>query len=318
MSVEKIVAHPTSQYILLDSKDRNQTTIQPWNRFTLQKPQALLDAFAKRLMVAEVRFPWYIPNISPLNNTLTIVDDNGGAPTIATITVPPGFYSPQSLATKLTSLMAGLSSVPVVTYNTVTQKYSIAVTGTPGAIFTIYFFNPAVATPPQTQYLSNASLCRTLGLQYEQVSGIAYTTGDVLVGQPTETLYTSYVDIVSTRLTRLQKARDGDSANNSQGSMICRIYLADEASTPLIGVANLGMTAPGSYGSFPLLIHRQFKCPKSINWSPELFIDYMDISVLDEYNNIVPLLPQGYGGSFEGGSFLAQYPDFQITLLASE
>jgi len=318
MEKEKTVSFPASVLLVVDSKDRNQTSIQPWNRFTLQKPQALLDAYAKKLMVSEVRFPWYIPNITPLNNTFTIVVDAGGTGVPTLITIPSGFYTPGQLVIAINSELGTLFSgnEPVLSYDTPSNRYTFTMAVANPSAF--YFFNyTTTSTPPtELQYNTSPSLLRTLGFNYDQVSGSGVNLA--IQGQPTMTLYTNYVDIVSTRLTRFQKVRDGDSASNSQGSTICRLYLADEASNPILNYLIQTTTNPdGGIGTFPFVIHRQFKCPKAINWSPDNFVDYFDISVLDEYNNVVPLIPQPYGSGVSG-NFNAQYPDFQITFICGE
>lgn len=323
MEKEKLVSFPTSVYLTIDSKDRNQISIQPWNRFTLQKPQALLDAFAKKLMVAEVRFPWYIPNVSPLNNVFTLVSTKGAVVDfLSTLTVPAGFYTPDALVIKINQLITAQTydSPPVLSYDVLSNRYTFTAGSVP---FTIYFFDPlAFATAPsEQQYDTTASLMKTLGFNYEQVSGSEVVVA--MTGQPTLTLYTNYVDIISTRLTRFQKVRDGDSATNSQASTVCRLYLADEASNPLLNYLSSqtptvgGNPSGAGLGSFPFIIHRQFKNAKAINWTPDNFVDYFDMAVVDEYNNPVPLLPQPYGSSVSG-TFNAQYPDFQITLVCTE
>jgi len=325
MDKEKVVISPSSVYLTLDSKDRNQTTTQDWNNFTLQKPQALLDAFSKKLLVAEVRFPWYIPNITQNNNVFAITSKKG-ATLDATylVRISPGFYTPSQLLTVINAgiVAIGFDAPPVLTYNNLEQTYTFTAGITPSVEqFTIWFYDYTVynATPSEQSYNTSPSLMKTLGFHYNQVSGSASLTS--FTGQPTMSVYTNYVDIVSTRLTRFQKVRDGDSANNSQSNTICRIYLADEASNPLLGKFNLATTGSpepdyASYGAYPLLIHRQFKHAKALNWNPDTFVDYLDIRVLDEYNNLVPLNTGVAPGS--SGRFNVQYPDFQITFICME
>jgi hypothetical protein len=322
MEKEKVVTSPSSVYLTIDSKDRNQSTTQDWNNFTLQKPQALLDAFAKKLVVSEVRFPWYIPNITQNNNVFAVASKKGTTlDFLALITIPPGFYTPVQLVSAInTQIVAvGFDASPVLSYNNLSQTYTFTAGLTPSAEpFTLYFYNYAIydALPSEPAYNTSPWLLRTLGFHYNQVSGSGIFVATT--GQPTMSVYTNYVDIVSTRLTRFQKVRDGDSANNSQSNTICRIYLADEASNPLLGKFNLATTGTpdyASYGAYPLLIHRQFKNAKALNWTPDNFVDYLDIRVLDEYNNLVPLQT---GSAPFGGAFVSQYPDFQITFICTE
>ena len=108
----KNIREPTTQYLLLNSRDRGFAPVsgpaqptsfkiqQPWNNFRLQKNEALMTAFARRIQVAEVRFPWSIYNITPYNNTIWF-ERNGGP--VTPITLNPGFYTPAQLATAVQS-----------------------------------------------------------------------------------------------------------------------------------------------------------------------------------------------------------------------
>ena len=88
--------HPANQYLLLDSADRlaisaipavnsiptvapEDVTLQPWNDFQMQRPQSLMEAFAKRIAVSEIRMPYYIPNVNSYNNGFSIYTQNSSA-----------------------------------------------------------------------------------------------------------------------------------------------------------------------------------------------------------------------------------------------
>jgi hypothetical protein len=53
-------------------------------------------------------------------------------------------------------------------------------------------------------------------------------------------------------------------------------------------------------------------------WNKEAVIDLLDISVLDQYGNLVPLPVIAGAQSVAPIETIGAYPDFQITLLASE
>lgn len=290
----------STQYILLDSQDRNQLSnqsFQPWNNFSFQKPQAILDAFANRILVSEVYFPWFVPNITTFNNTLLL---NAGE----TLTVPPGFYTPTALVAVLNAQLITFGyATSSFSYNAVTMQYSLS---SGGADIIGITFSTAI---PQPNFTTTASLFKTMGFILPQ-DGTTLLPNDVLTGIPTQTLYTPYVDIISNRLMRYTAVKDGESASNAQSALICRIYACDETSTTNI-IVGVPITCS------PFVIHRQFKNAKAVLWNKDAFVDYFDIQVIDQYNNLVPLPTVVYQPS-TGASTTGSYPDFQITLLASE
>jgi hypothetical protein len=336
-AVKTVVARPTSTvYLTLNSKDRFQTSStaqssdQPWNKFRLQRPQNLLNAFATRIGVSEIRFPFYIPNVNASNNKIWITAYNTlGTGSLYQITVNPGFYSGVSLATALTSIIQGastygsyvvlaganapfsLTSYPFFLFGTTSQMiYDPTLNNLLGSI--LYAYNPATAnpavgaTPPtEEEYNNNPSLCSLMGFAYQQVCVSAPSLNIIpFAGRITTMTYTDYIDIVSDKLSQYAKARDGSSDSTFNRSLICRLYLSDEAG------AGLDLTQP-------FTIYRQFKNPKMVEWNKEASIDWIDISLYDEYGELLPLpadvtLPNGT--PISGGS----YPDFQLTLLCTQ
>jgi hypothetical protein len=308
----RIIQTPASQYFLLNSADRlqnaslgqfSQLSAQPWNDFRLQKPAVLMSAFAKRIDICEVRFPWAIPNITARNNTFYIL--NLASNTEYQITVTPGFYTPSELVTTINLALdttIGAGDV-VCSYDSANQTYTFnsAVFG-----FEIGYVPSGAPENAVEYYITKPSLLKTMGFALNQLGAI-YQTGDDMTGQTTNTLYTEFVDIVSNKLMMNTKVQDGTSANeSSKTSVMCRLFLADESS----------VTTTAPIGCRPFVIHRQFVTPKHTKWNPEQFIDWLDIAVYDQYGQLVPLptftLPVG------SETFEAAYPDFQITCLASE
>ncbi len=69
---------PSSAILGIDSEDRfadyaskraNAATSTPYN-FTIQKSESLMNGFFTRLAVTEVVFPWVIPNIHELCDSI--------------------------------------------------------------------------------------------------------------------------------------------------------------------------------------------------------------------------------------------------------
>jgi hypothetical protein len=336
-----IVRNPATQLLTLNSADRFQNSStgntqvnivgsngqynrstnnnlinnQPWNSFVLQRSQNLMEAFATRIAVTEVRFPWFIPNINSANNSIWIrmeADLPGNPLTLYTLTIPTGFYDLDGIATALNTAISNLSPAPL-------NPPSVSVSSggqfiwTPGvgsgSLFSLYWFNPYtdLSAPPESQFVTSSSLAMTMGLIYEQASGGSNLT-QPLVGNPTLGLYTEYVDIVSEKLNYYSHTKDGSSSSSTNKGLVCRLYLADEISIPQ-------QDPPGQK---PLVIHRQFKTPKNVMWNKEAVIDLLDISVLDQYGQLVPLPTLLPVQSQSLRQTIGSYPDFQITLLASE
>ncbi|MFN9959076.1 MAG: hypothetical protein ACK55I_38785, partial [bacterium] len=89
-----------TQLLVLDSKNRfissqpgGPPISQPWNSFRLGRPQALMQSYATRVAVSEIRFPWYIPNITTKNNYFFIESSKGLGTESVEIILDPGYYT---------------------------------------------------------------------------------------------------------------------------------------------------------------------------------------------------------------------------------
>lgn len=316
----KDIREPTSEYLLLDSANRGfaKTSVpitppppppaspfgiiptkEAWNNFRLQKREALMNAFARRIQVSEIRFPWSIPNITTYNNTFYYSLDGGS--TIAPVSLTPGFYTPAQVVTALVlALPAGSMAI---SYSATTQKFSFTALA-PNSL-TLY----ASISPSTTlnDYYQTPSLLLTMGMPVYML-GNTIASGITIIGQPTSCSYTDYVDITSDKLMTYTDVRDGNSREGGQSSLIARVYANDEVSIP----------ATNPITSAPFYIHRQFKNPKNIKWNPDAVIDWLDIQVYDMFGNIVYLPTDTIPNTSPAITVPGTYPDFQITLLASE
>lgn len=332
-AVKTIVARtPSIQYLTLNSRDRNQTSTtgtlvkQNWNNFRLQRPQNIMNAYATRLGVSEVRFPFYVPNVNSTNNSVFIGMFNT-ALTISVYLVQPKerFYDGASLASAINQTMAGVASagslvvvsgplvspnvptIPLFAYN---ANLGIITVTPQSSSFSIFAYNPSDPIPTEAQYNATPSLSLLLGLPYIGVLGNNYPVGSPLVGQPTSLNYTDYIDIVSEKFNQYASARDGSSDNNFNRSLMCRVYITDDVS--------LQQGSTGQSTNAPFTIHRQFKNPKMVEWNKEASIDWLDISVYDQFGSLLLLPVYTYGTPAGVSSDVGAYPDFQITLVASQ
>jgi len=314
--VETIIQRTSaSQYLVLDSRNRvfsssnKQVIDQPWNNFRLQKGQSLMESFATRLTISEIRFPWFIPNINSLNNQLWYISGTE----VVDIQIDKGFLTPSQIVEQINTQFTDLAvpNPPVLSYSN--NQYQFTLNAANVDIQHFSFFDPDNFNSStnedvyKTQYATTPSLMSLLGFTFDQAWALNPVNGKIR-GNITESLYTTYIDIISDKLNQYTTNLDG-SSDSTSNRLLLRLYLADECSFPAT-YATDGTNALYQ----PLLIHRQFKNPKQVMWNKESVVDWLDISVRDQYGFLVPLPQILNGAEFSDGA----YPDFQITLLATE
>jgi hypothetical protein len=318
----EVARNPASQNLVLNSADRFITGVvpssissgavnQPWNNFRLQRPQALMDAFATRVGVSEVRMPWYIPNINS-NNTkgMGLTYNDGSTLTFVPLSFPTGFYTPTQFCIAWNdgvfySATAGITP-PNLSFDANLKTFTLTPT-TPFGLTIDYSDSLA-------NYVNNPSVFQMMGVDYNQLfsptGAVYYSTA--LSFLPTDFLYTPYFDIVSLKLSQYSTNRDGSSSSQIK-PLVARVYLNNEVSLS---------SASGVEGHTPFTIYRQFKNPKFVMWNKDSFVDWLDISLYDAWGQLLPLPVYSYKRfgipSILDITAFGAYPDFQITLLASE
>jgi len=317
---------PSTALFLLSSADRPYVVgntgapiaviPSPWSDFRVQKPEALLQSFARRIQPVEIRFPWYIPNIvsssrGSSNNALYIQVSTLGTPGVFyPISIPMGYYAPADLVLALNNALAAfytskslVVNPPIVSY----AGFKYTITNPAGGATGISFNFENV--PPQNstcidRFKNQASLWKTMGFTaYQALSLLAPTQSST--GLVTLTSYTDFVDITSSKLNLYSDVKDGSSAPSGTDPLICRLY------------ANNEISYNPDQAWTPFVIHRQFPIPKTIQWNPESTIDWFDVQVRDMYNLPVPT-PAYVPSTGSTAIDSSAYPDFQITFQASE
>ena len=119
---KKVISHQGANgQLVISSADRTKGTWgypnqQPYNRFTINKGFPVQQGQIMSVKLAEVRFPYAIPNVNEYNNKFFIqVRSTPGR----VIIVPTGFYTGAGLATTVNGLVALVypGHAPVLTYN---------------------------------------------------------------------------------------------------------------------------------------------------------------------------------------------------------
>ena len=336
---------PGDSYLVIDSADRSSSTsstgeplaapyTQPYNNFRLQKPQNLVQGGFTRLQLTEVNFPYAIPNINPYTDTLwvRIINPTGGAVINQKITLETspgdpieGMYYGSDLAFILAGELnttAAISSSIGITWqvvyipNDITAAYNggfqiICTLTSTGAEYPFALY-PSSPASVGVQPIPAKSLLNVLG--FNPLSNWTYLTtpSSIKASGYAPLSYTSYIDVVSSKLTYYQNVQDSSSKTNSKGGVICRLFVTnDNSASASVGYFWNG-TTPVRYqsslppGSAPFIIHRQFVSPKSFKWNKNTAIDTVDIQLYDDAGQPLYISED------------RSYPDFQITFKCTE
>lgn len=227
---EAVTIRPAATAILgIDSDDRYKNYIQrrtnPTYPFSIniQKNEALLNGFFKRLALTEFRLNWTLPNISQVwgNNIMEIYwTTNGGTTvTVTNIIIPEEFYGAEELARALQNEIRKSIANFVVKI----KRESDDVMSFVAPAGTTFFFSsmgtqnrelvdmlnvPTNENPPTTTPMPSALFSNVI------TSGVPNL-------RPMD-----YMDVVCSQLSYNQELKDATSAPISR-DMLTRIYLDD-------------------------------------------------------------------------------------------
>lgn len=267
-------------YVCFDSNDRG--TGQPLNNFTLSQGKIIAAGYPTRIVPVSLQFPWSIPNVNIMNNTISITNGT----TIYTATIAEDFYTNAEFAVVLASALNSLSypggGTFSVSINPKTFYYTVSLT----ASQTFAFIN----TPGKSKDLL-------------QMSGFSLNTTQALtqVGAYNNLQYTTYFDIRSNSLTQFQKITD-TSSDSISDHIVMRVYINGGYGAGRTSATDLNTKEwwcrPGSVFYEPIN-------PKYMIYIPEgQFISNTDFYVSDDNGNSL---------YFPTGS-----PPWQINFLISE
>jgi|GEM_PF-6717023 len=292
-AVETAVTHrPTATALLgIDSGDRfpdyvtqrqvesTSQNASQWD-FRLFKNGSLLNGFFTRLAISEVYMPWTIPNINRRTNVMRVNLLVGGVivPSIQTLVLPEGFYTPSQLATAVQTAVRNLPdpSAPNPNLAAFTMTYGIkTVSGT--GITTVQMpvfeyslnspgnsinFGPITAPDSAYPYITKQTkqLFDVLGFTtFNQILSGSTTAGGI-----TFCNFTSFIDLVATTLTNSMPLKDASSGPVSR-DVVLRLYISDPSTPSFVSPSSSSFCPPGCA---PFLIYRDYSSPKQIAWMP--------------------------------------------------
>jgi len=276
------------------------TNLQPYcNNFTISSPGALIYGYINRIAVSQIQLQYNIPTICfNRNDRLAIFSFATG---LDEIQIPFGFYTPDELATALTSLFA---ATPALSALDLDVQYDLlrGFTFTSQTNVEFAFPSPAfliASGVPQSRINTILKTYKLFGMNIEN-SEILGLSNDIQVSfEYPNFLYTPYIDIYSDILTNYQTVKDTNTSVEKPKGLVARIYLS--------GVSNpVPQTGTSALGSTPFIMTADLNTPKIIQWSPDVAVPSIDFQLRDCYGDLIP-------GDVE------RYPtEFQMTLLCIE
>ena len=310
MSEEGVpIRPPAIAELEIDSLDRYAKTLDgafnrlltPSSSSSILFPaqQSLLSGYFTRIACSEFQLMWRTPTINPYNNRFTVSEFAGGVPIPYQITMPIGFYDLSGLATTMVAQLNAVNNrwkAELLT-TTNTQEPFIRITNTANNPWGFDFAAPVSnqANKPIFKFYD------TVG-----ITSVNFVPPDPAVptavfqdfGITAPLVYTPYVDLVSDRLAKFAKVKDGMTRQyQGQTNVLARIYL-----TPF-------NTHQRFIGDHPLTLAIDYTTPKYIRWNPEEYINDFDLTLYDQYGDLLWCDPINY----------PQYmTEYQFTLQASE
>ena len=263
--------------LVLNSRDRTggQYNSAKYNA----EGQNIIQGNIKEIAVAEVNFPYDIPNMQEGYNYFDIYSVAAGA--AFTITVAPGFYTGTELAAAITGLIIALgaahvppfipSTLPSLSYNATSNLFT--------------FLNNAITydwglASPYTFPLDVYAPGNTIGKDIMTIMGFLQTQESVIAprealtgGSSAPLAFTQYIDICSPQLCGKQRFPGGSTTNLARrGDVICRLFICD----------NVSLVTPEVEGSRPFIINRQYFNARVMRWTTEDSIGSLDIQLYDD------------------------------------
>ncbi len=246
---EAVTIRPSATSLFcIDSDDRYATYGQrrtnptyPF-RFTIQKSESLLNGFFKRMALTEFRMNWTLPNISSAwgNNQMIMKWKIGAVvQTDLIITATDGFYSAQSLADELTSIISSTTPGFLVTLGDKNDDtFIFEPNQSLAAASEVTFYFTAVTSPTTTALNFSPNIntnCRQL---IDMLNIPASTTYQARIQSGIPNLRSmDFIDVVCSQLTYNQDLKDSTSALITR-DMVNRVYLDDETKSQSFFVTN--------------------------------------------------------------------------------
>jgi hypothetical protein len=345
--------YPTAQFALL-TQTPARLAATPASSYNMNLGRNLMSGYFHRLTVTDVNIHWNIPTINIQNYLFTfVVDAGGGHFGAVVIRVPYGYYTYDELATTMQALILKVLGGTDIAVPGLEVNWTDGGGGT-GAGFNFnsndpditiglfprfpggYTGTPRAAFPKEGAIQEGTSLAQAQRAMYKFYLMIGANSNNIGTLQENFTtapsyptlIYTSYVDVISNKLSQFMRVKDSETSWSPDTSVITRIYLTNQGTitAPTFTYGSTPTVPPAliftefAVGSRPFILNYTPNTPKNIKWSPDQAVVDFDIRVVDEYGDQVPwdiAIPYQFG-SPPTTSLSQQFFEFQLTVLCSE
>jgi len=332
-------ANPVSQYAMI-TKSPAQHASTPASNFNMSLQRNLLSGYFHRLTVSETNLQWQIPTINSQNYIFAMSSLGGGVPFTSqeNIALNPGFYTYTELAAELQTQIIAAFTAGTHPIDSLTVTWSPNVANGSGYAFVFNTNDPtkqigfntslvdeSLLIPGQSIDQGNRALLKLyimLGITSQvAVNNPIFFYNDIIYSNPSypTLIYTSYIDIISSKLSQLMRVKDSETAFQPDTAVITRIYLSttNGISAPILSQTGTTTFDTFAIGSRPFVLNYSPNTVKNINWSPGQSIIDFDIRVVDEFGDLVPWNLQTTSPTNNANTF-TEFFEFQLTTLASE
>jgi hypothetical protein len=250
--------------------------------------QNIIQGQIHSVSVAEVNFPYDIPNVQQGYNVFILTSQFGVE---LDIVLSPGFYTGAELVVLINNLIVAAGAAqapPILAVNLPTVAYN--------AVDNLFRFDaPTSNVPNFVWYISSPVTLPFNGIGAvgpgrvgkDILSILGYDTsqdGDNFVdSDPVQQnltfpaassaplTFTQYVDICSPQMCKFQYFRDGSTTNLARrADVICRLYISNNVSII------------ESEGQRPFVISRQFFNERVMRWTADNSVGTIDIQLYDD------------------------------------
>ena len=238
-------------------------------QFSFQSRQSLISGYFNRIALSEFQMQWRTPNVTPRNNKISWLDTEDNI--TRTVDLPVSFYDLSGLGFAMNFYMNFSLPSPrfrVELRNRFGQDYLrlIQINGFPFRFVLPVGLQANPDTPIICKFYNTAGIT-TLNENQQVFQDFAFAT---------PLTYTDYIDIVSDGLAKFAKVKDSMTREfQGQTAILARVYL-----TPF----NTKEQYPAIR---PFTMAVDYTTPKYIRWNPQEYVNDFDITVYDQYGDIL-------------------------------
>jgi hypothetical protein len=309
--LNQVVSAPLSEALLcVDSRDGIKSDkatglyINPKNPFDIQIYNGIqMNGRVKRIKLKEINMTYNVPNVNPTNNVL-FVQEEGQDETA--IEILPGFYTPTELATAIQdALNAALPYVNNWACEWIPGINHFYIRGGVPRFRILPKIGQGAGTYQGT--VRTDTLATMMGFNSTNLTYSYYIESSFA-----SMLYTTYVDIVSTYMTKNQYISDKSTNARTGNSLLARLYITPDR--------NYSITDTNIIGTRSFMLYKEFSNPKEINWDENEPIVSINIQLLDDKGNVLyaPSAAVNSDTPFELSTFCGNSGFVQMTFGVSE